>query len=495
MRRVVPWLAVVGWLGCGGDSSPADPTWIDPFPTTAPHGDDDTAGESSEGSSGDAEESSGSSTGGVPTDFDPSFALAQVDAALAAGVPGLAIAIVYDGEIVMAEGFGDADENGTPADATTLFNMASVTKHITALTLLTERDEGLLTLDTPVPAIFPQFQLGAGFDPASVQVRHLLTHTSGLGDWPTEPYTAGDALVDEFVLNPNQPLWFPPGTVHDYSNRGYTLAGLLAAQLHGGTFADAVQQRVLDPLGMTTATVDAAIAATRTHARGDSEWDGGWVGPEAYVGEWYMPSGGLWASANDLGALVQALANQSAPGFADGTIAELGAPVQPTYEYPGATYGYGLYNDGGDPSSLYHSGSTGGYLADLEVMPAMGFGVAIVVNTNAWEPSQASFAILDHYAGPIPYPEGTDVLDPSTIPGSYDDPWQLGHIDVVEGPNGMQASFTDKGVVRDLEELWTGFYACQHPSEDGELDIQFWPGQDGSATHFVTRAGVAARVQ
>ncbi|HWB77848.1 MAG TPA: serine hydrolase domain-containing protein, partial [Nannocystaceae bacterium] len=393
------------------------------------------------------------------------------------------------------EGFGVADENGTPADATTLFNMASVTKHITALTILSERDEGLVELDTPVPDIFPQFQVGGGFDPASVHVRHLLTHTSGLGDWPTEPYVGTDTLVDEFVLNPNQPLWFQPGTVHDYSNRGYTLAGLLAAQLHGGTFADAVQERVLDPLGMTTATVDAAVAMTRTHARGDSEWDGGWVGPEAYVGEWYMPSGGLWASANDLGALLSALANQSVSGFAEGTLAELGSPVQPTYEYPGAAYGYGLYNDGNEEPTLYHGGSTGGYLADLEVRPALGFGVAIVVNTNAWSPSQAGFAILDHYAGPIPYPQGTDLLDPSTIPGSYDDPWQLGHIDVAEGPNGLQASFTDKGVVRDLEELWPGFYACQHPSEDASLDIQFWPGQDGAATHFVSRAGVAARVQ
>ncbi len=491
-------LALAGWLGCAAeDESPQDLTYdAGPWPTTLESGDDAPSDDSSSESSSAEASSGGSSesTGATPTDFDPAFALAQVEAALAAGVPGLAIAIVHDGEIVMAEGFGVADENGTPVDPTTLFNLASVTKHITALTLLTERDEGLVTLDTPVPEVFPQFQLAAGFDPSSVQLRHLLTHTSGLGDWPTEPYAAADDLLGEFVNNPNQPLWFPAGSVHDYSNRGYTLAGLLAAQLHGGTFADAVQTRVLEPLGMHGATVDAAVAATRVHARGDSSWDGGWVGPDAYVGEWYMPSGGLWAGAEDLGALLHALVHQSAPGIADGTLAELGSPVQPTYEYPSSYYGYGLYFDG-NADALYHSGSTGGYLADLEVLPNAGFAVAIVVNTNAWEPSQAGYAILDHYAGPLPYPEGPDALDSSSIPGSYDDPWQLGHIEVVDAGGALQASFTDAGVVRELEELWPGFFSCAHPTDaSAELDVMFWPDTSGQASYFVSRAGVGARV-
>ncbi|HWB73630.1 MAG TPA: hypothetical protein VG755_01720, partial [Nannocystaceae bacterium] len=93
--------ALAGSWACGGGESQPDPTWVDfttITDTVGSHEDDDTAGESSSVDVGDssitiADESS-SSTGSAPTDFDPTFALAQVDAALAAGVPGLAIAIV-----------------------------------------------------------------------------------------------------------------------------------------------------------------------------------------------------------------------------------------------------------------------------------------------------------------------------------------------------------------------------------------------------------------
>jgi len=171
-----------------------------------------------------------SSTGAAPVEFDPSFVYAQVDAALAEGVPGLAVAVVMQGEVVLAEGFGVADESGTPVDETTLFNLASVTKSVVAMTVLALRDEGALDLSDPVPSIAPQLGLLAGHDPNTVQVRHLLTHTSALGDWPNEPFAYADTLADSFALNQNQPLWAEPGTVWNYSNRGFELAGLVAAQ-------------------------------------------------------------------------------------------------------------------------------------------------------------------------------------------------------------------------------------------------------------------------
>jgi CubicO group peptidase (beta-lactamase class C family) len=499
-RRAVLVVAIVGWLGCADGGERAEgPTTGATQGSTAPA----TGDESSSSDQGTASESTAStgadgssSDDGAASEFDPAFALEQVDIALAAGVPGLAIAIVYDGEVVMAEGFGVADELGTAVDPTTLFNVASLTKMVTALTVLTERDEGLVMLDAPVPSVVPEFLLREGFDPSSVQIRHLLTHSSGLGDWWNDPYTAGYTLLEEFSGNPEQPLWFTPGTIFDYSNRGFTLAGLVAARLHGGSFADAVQARVLTPLGMDGATVDAAVAQQRVHARGDSSWDGGWVGPEQYVGEWYEPSGGLWVGADDLGALLIALAHESADGIADGTIAELGSPVMPTHEYPGAAYGYGLFVDTNEPRSVYHAGSTGGYLADIEVVPSKGFGVAIVVNSNVWEPGQAGFAIFEHYAGPVPYSDDPLDLDAETVPGSYDDPWQLGHIEISQGDDGLQASFTDLAQTVELVELWPGAYTCPHPADPAqEMDVMFWPDADGNASHLVSRAGVAVRAQ
>lgn len=495
-RSTIPVLVVLA--GCGtatsrGDSGPFGGHASTPATTAA--GTDDDAAAGSEGTAGpdDGGGTTAAEDEGSEVEFDPAFALAEVDAALAAGVPGLAIAIVHDGEIVLAEGFGVADEAGTAVDATTLFNLASVTKVVTALTVLSERDAGLVSLDTPVPQVVPQFELRAGFDPNTVQIRHLLTHSAGLGDWPTEPYAYGSTLLDEFAANPDQPLWFPPGAVFDYSNRGYTLAGLVAATLHGGTFAEAAQVRVLAPLGMDGATLDASIAAARTHARGNSSWDGGWVGPAEYTGEVYQPSAGLWAGAEDLGAFVRAFATASAPGFAAGTIAEAESPMQPTYDGPGA-YGYGLFVDGGEPAVVYHGGSTGGYLADLEVVPSLGFGVAIVVNTDAWDPSEAGWAIREHYAGTSTYPQTPDPIDPASFPGTYDDPWQLGRIDVAPADGGLQASFADFGETVALEPLWGASFGCAHPVTGDPIELKFWPDADGQAAYLVSRAGVAARL-
>ncbi|MBL8942057.1 MAG: beta-lactamase family protein [Myxococcales bacterium] len=499
MRRTCSTILLLAALaGCGTGSSRGDSGSLDSLGPTSPtsgSGTEDDAGDDS-GDTTLADAEDGGTTAaddGSQVDFDPAFALAQVDAALAAGVPGLAIAIVYDGEVVLAEGFGVADEGGTAVDATTLFNLASVTKVVTALTVLSERDAGLVSLDTPVPQVVPQFVLRDGFDANAVQIRHLLTHSAGLGDWPTEPYVYGNTLLEEFAANPNQPLWFPPGAVFDYSNRGYTLAGLVAATLHGGSFADAAQARVLAPFGMDGATLDAAIAGTRTHARGESSWDGGWVGPADYVGESYQPSAGLWAGADDLGGFVRAFATASAPGFAAGTIAEAESPIQPTHEGPGA-YGYGLFVDGGEPAVVYHGGSTGGYLADLEVVPSLGFGVAIVVNTDAWDPSQAGWAILAHYAGSGTYPQDPDPIDPASFPGSYDDPWQLGRIDVTATDTGLSASFADFGTTVALEPLWGASFSCAHPVTGDPIDLMFWPDADGQAVYLVSRAGVAARM-
>jgi hypothetical protein len=84
-------------------------------------------------------------------------------------------------------------------------------------------------------------------------------HRSGIGDWETEPFVWVETLASRFAMNANQPLWAPAGAIHNYGNRGYTLAGLLAAEVQGTSFADAVAMQVLEPLGM----MDAAEVVSR----------------------------------------------------------------------------------------------------------------------------------------------------------------------------------------------------------------------------------------
>jgi CubicO group peptidase (beta-lactamase class C family) len=491
--RAAAWL-LAGALACTADrddpSSAWPPTTVDPGSDSMA---DDGASETSSGTDATTDAAFDTSSTGAPVEFDPSFVYAQAEAALAEGVPGLAVAVVMDGELVLAEGFGVADANGTPVDETTLFNMASVTKPLTALTVLTLRDEGVLDLETPVPTIAPQFGVAAGFDPASVHVRHLLTHTSALGDWPTEPFAYAGTLADSFALNHNQPLWAAPGAVWNYSNRGFELAGLVAAEASGQPFAEAVHDRVLVPLAMTTATLDAEVANGRTHAKGESA--GAWLGPLDHGGETYEPSAGLWAGASDLGAFARALATGEADGIAAATFAEMLSPIQPTREWPGAHYGYGMFVDVGfDPVVASHAGSTGGFLSDLEVVPSEAFAVVVVVNTDAWFPGAMSWAIVEHYLG-TPAGVATDEpLDPSSFPGSYEEPWHLGKLEVIEGGSGLELEFVDLAATVPLEPLWGASYACTHPTEGYEMGFVFWADENGQARYLVGRDGVAPKI-
>lgn len=496
--RATVWFVLGNLVGCAGAGDPSTPVatgWVDADDAAPSDGSDGSgAAEWSDDEPADStDDGETTSDGSALPPFDPAFALAQIDAALAAGVPGMAIAIVYDGKVVFAEGYGIADETGTVVDETTLFNVASLTKVVTALTVLSERDAGMVSLDTPVIDVVPEFSLAEQFDRGAIDVQHLLTHTSGIGDWPSGQFVPGDTLLADFANNPSQPLWFTPGEIFDYSNRGFGLAGLVGATLHGGSFADAVYTRVLAPFGMEGATVDGNVAVTRGHARGLSSWDGGWVGPEDYTREPDQPAGGLWVGADGLGALLENLVDGEAPGFDPGTIESTYAPQVATHEYAGGWYGLGLFVEDTEPTLVHHGGSTGGFLADLEIVPELGFAVAIVVNTDTWSPGDAGWAITEHYAGAIEWPVLPDTVDYASLPGEYYDQWQLGHIEITAREDGtLQARFGYQSV--DLTWLWGGTYSCVHPNDDEEMELVFWPGADGSASHIVSRSGVATRL-
>lgn len=149
-----------------------------------------------------------------PDDF--SHALETMRRAL--GVPGMAAAVVSDGRVVFAEGFGYADvDDGVPAEPSTPFGLASVTKPIAASLIMGLVEDGLIDLDAPV-ASYGVTVLGD----RGVTVRHLLTHTS-----------EGE-----------------PGTRHEYNGDRYGLLGGVIEGATGRTFAELLSERILVPVGM-----------------------------------------------------------------------------------------------------------------------------------------------------------------------------------------------------------------------------------------------------
>ena len=174
-------------------------------------------------------------------------------------VPGLALGIVVDGELVYAKGYGVADVDAkTPPDLDTAYRIGSLTKSFTSLSILALRDDGVLTLDDPLVRWLPE---AAGIvyparDAAPITLRQLITHTSGLPREYDRAKTATEA--DVLAQLQDLPLEYPPGQTFSYSNLGFVLLGTTVARASHQSFRDFVARRIFERLGMTATAFDTA---------------------------------------------------------------------------------------------------------------------------------------------------------------------------------------------------------------------------------------------
>jgi CubicO group peptidase (beta-lactamase class C family) len=172
-------------------------------------------------------------------------------------VPGLALGIVVDGELVYAKGYGVVDVDAkTSPDLDTAYRLGSLTKSFTSLSILALRDDGVLTLDDPLVRWVPE---AAGIiyptrDAAPITLRQLLTHTSGLPREYDRSKTATEAEV--LAQLKDLALEYPPGQTFSYSNLGFVMLGTTVAHASRMTFRDFVAKRIFEPLGMTSSAFD-----------------------------------------------------------------------------------------------------------------------------------------------------------------------------------------------------------------------------------------------
>ena len=168
-------------------------------------------------------------------------------------IPGLALLVVKSGKIVRAEGFGLANvELQVPAKPETIFQSGSVGKQFTATAVIMLVEEGKIGLDDPLTKYFSD----APATWKDVTVRELLSHTAGFGDYPKDFNFRKDWTEDEELkLIESIPLAYPPGTNWAYSNFGYVTLGILIHRVTGEFYGDFLQQRVFQPLGMTSTRI------------------------------------------------------------------------------------------------------------------------------------------------------------------------------------------------------------------------------------------------
>ena len=175
-------------------------------------------------------------------------------------LPGVAIGVVADQQVVWSKGFGFADVGRqTPMTPQTKFRMASHSKLFTATAIMQLREQGKLRLDDPVSKYLPWFRVQrAQEEDPEITIEELLTHSSGLpreagSHWTTFEFPTSEELRG---LMADRQAPFSPEVRWKYSNLAFSVAGLVIEAVSGQTWADYVRQHIYVPLGMTASSVD-----------------------------------------------------------------------------------------------------------------------------------------------------------------------------------------------------------------------------------------------
>ena len=186
-------------------------------------------------------------------------------------VPGMAIVVVDDQNVLWQEGFGYTDTDRAMAvTPDTPFSIQSMSKSFTALAVLMAVQDGLLDLDTPLSTYLPDFRVNSIFEPDAadkITLRHLLSHTAG--------FTHEAPVGNNYVIAPStfeshvasiQDTWlrYPVGQRYAYSNLGIDMAAYILQEQSGVPFAEYARQRIFEPLGMTHSTFDIAEIASNS---------------------------------------------------------------------------------------------------------------------------------------------------------------------------------------------------------------------------------------
>ncbi len=162
-------------------------------------------------------------------------------------IPGVAVLVRQNGNIVLSKGYGYSNlEHMVPVKPETIFQSGSVGKQFTATAVMILYEDGKLQLTDPITKYL---KVPKSWD--KIKINHLLTHTSGLGDYPETFDLKKDYTSDELLkMVTSQKPKFEPGEEFSYSNLGYLTLGVLITKLSGKFYGDFLQERVFKPLGM-----------------------------------------------------------------------------------------------------------------------------------------------------------------------------------------------------------------------------------------------------
>jgi CubicO group peptidase (beta-lactamase class C family) len=336
-------------------------------------------------------------------------------------VPGMTVAIVKDGKIVVAKGYGVRKlGDPTPVDEFTMFGIGSNTKAFTTAALATLVDEGKLSWDDPVYQRLPSFVMYDPYVSHEMTIRDLLTHRSGMGlgegdllFWPHSTYTRDEIIYKLRFMKPASSF----RSHYAYDNLLYMTAGQIIPAVTGTSWDDYIRQRLFAPLGMNHSTVtNATIKPGDNVAFPHSHMDGKLQVIHFEVLDNAGPAGAINSGAADMAKWVQLQLNRGKFVDHDGrlfteqrskemwsaqTILPIGDPPPPLdglkANFADYALGWGLRDYHGR-KLVGHTGGVAGFVSRVMLVPEENLGV--VVLTNAEEGGAFDsilYHVLDYY--------------------------------------------------------------------------------------------------
>ncbi|HET7551663.1 MAG TPA: serine hydrolase [Gemmatimonadaceae bacterium] len=457
-------------------------------------------------------------------------------------VPGLSVAIVKDGKVAVAKGYGVRElRKPGKVDAHTRFGIASNTKIFTATALALLVEEGKLEWDAPVIRYLPAFAMYDPWVTREITVRDLLVHRSGLGLgagdlmwWPSSDYSREEVVQHLRYIKPATSF----RSAYAYDNVLYSVAGELIKAVSGQSWEDFVSSRILSKIGMTGSNVRASLATKGDNDAVPHAEVEGTVRPiTPFANDNVDPAGGINSSAADMAKwlIVQLDSGRVADGsrlFSPRSTRQLWAMVTPIPignpapelealrpQFNGYALGLGVRDYRGR-KILTHTGGLPGYVSQVTMVPSLRLGIVVLTNMESGSAFQSiTYHVLDHYLGvpPTDYVSiysrldarqaarvdsvtaaastGRDSASGPSLPleryvGKYTDPW-YGEVDVARDGDGLVIRFTHTpSLVGDLVHWQYDTFVARWRDRELRADayITFALDPDGTISHATMRA-------
>jgi CubicO group peptidase (beta-lactamase class C family) len=335
-------------------------------------------------------------------------------------VPGIAVAIVKDGKVILAKGYGvKSIQTNEKLDANTLFGIASNSKAFTSAALAMLVDEGKLKWDDKVISYLPNFKMYNEYVTNEFTIRDLLTHRSGLGlgagdlmIWPDgSNFTAQDITQNLQYLKPVSAF----RTQYDYDNLLYIVAGEVIKRVSGVSWCDFIESRIMKPLDMKNSAASfVRLKDTSNVIAPHVPIDGKLKVISRYKNQLFDAAAGIYSSVNDMSKWMIMQLNNGKYGsenkqlFSQKEQTQMWTPqtiipvtTKPPYNTHFSSYGLGWFlSDVKGYKQATHTGGLEGIVTQVTLIPELNLGIVVLTNQQSGAAFNAiTNTIKDSYLG------------------------------------------------------------------------------------------------